>query len=522
MKVNFKQFLFLILFLLLLSKSESQISKFLIDSTSQNPWVYYAEKMCFTPDGGLLIFRKIPNQTPINTSVLIKTDANLQFVWSKELNNLPPTVEINDIGILPGNNGYYLQGDYLNGTQNDFVIKTDLSGNITFAKSFNFGITSMPYLSSSVKFFTTGEMLLFFSDFSNMRCAIIDTTGNLINSFSFSGDSSSLKSPGMNSRVLGDSLFLFTAKNDSSPALGVLSKTGNVKWVKRYYYPGLYEQPRALELLQDSCIMIGGSYVDYNTNSNGSFLMKVDKNGNFLWKKIYASAFFTGFTIAEIIEKPNGNIIAKDLFDGMFMETDANGLFLSAKIVDGNNVKSVLSKQGVAVVCNKFNTAISTYNPSIHKSDLNLINSCLFVDYNGMSTVNINNSPNIQSGFYQAQVAGTSTNENYTSSNSTENFTLQDVCSAVGTNEIYNQNNFRFYPIPTSNNLNLQINNKTYEDLNYSIFDLQGKKVKSGKLSSENSDHKISVEELEYGTYILYLTEKNSFINQCKIVVFHQ
>ena len=500
---------------------KAQTSKFIIDSSLQNPWVYYAEKLCFTSDGGILLYRKISNPNFPDTRILLKTDSNFQFSWAKEIQNLPSNAEISEIGNLPGGAGYYLLGDFYNNFQSNFIAKLDLSGNILNSKSYVFGVSTASYLPSSLKFFSSGDMLLFSSDFTNMRCAVIDSSGNPINAFAFAGDSGSLKSPGMNSRVLGDSLILFTAKNDSSPVLGILSKTGNIQWAKNYHYSGLYEQPRALEYLHDSCIIIGGSFVDYNTSSSGSFLMKVDKNGNFIWKKNYASSLFTAFTIAQLIEKPNGNLICKDLFDGIFMETDAHGNVIAAKLVDGNNSKATITENGIAIVCNKFNSSNSQYNPSIHQTPLNLSNHCLFVDYYGMNTVTINNLPNVQSGIYKTTLVGSSVNLSMNTSTYSSTYNLQEVCNVNGITEEYSDKLLSIYPVPADLELNITFNSNEIINSQYSIFNIQGKKIKTGNFCTHHSKFTLPLDEFENGTYFMSITMNNNSTVPVKFMVLH-
>ena len=514
----------LILFLscasILFNGRAQQLSRFIIENPAASPWQYYAEKISSTNDGGLLIIKATPNTlTGGNNFSLIKTDSLFQVVWTKDLNGFPSQAQISEIGNLPSSNGYYIVADLNVVGFTNLIIETDLSGNITSSKNYSLG-TGVPYAKSSLKFFPNGDKLLFGSDFNSMRFAVIDTTGNLINSFSFAGDSSSIKSPGMNSRVLGDSLILFTSKYDSSAVTGVLSRTGNVIWTKRFYYPGLYEQPKALLLLSDSNILVGGSFVNANNSSNGSFIMKLDQNGNLLWKKTYSSALFTGFTINELIEKPNGNIITKDLFDGILMEVNGNGDVIKTKIIDGNNIRTALFSKGVYVICNKFNSTISSYNPSIHKSELDLNNACLFVDYSGMNSNQISTLPNIQTNYFISPVNSTMNSLNITSFNSNLSYILNDVCSNVGfmgSNSIINK--IQVFPNPTKEYVNITFENFESSEINYSIDDIQGEKISEGVIILNGGNTSLNLKNITPGFYSISLYSGKNIIGKSKLII---
>jgi hypothetical protein len=76
--------------------------------------------------------------------------------------------------------------------------------------------------------------------------------------------------------------------------------------------------------------------------------------------------------------------------------------------------------------------------------------------------------------------------------------------SVLSTNTFNDDNSFKIYPNPTSNNL--FIDNKLEEVLKYEIIDIKGKILLNGTL---NSNNEIKLDQLQNGFYFVKLTSKN-------------
>ena len=63
------------------------------------------------------------------------------------------------------------------------------------------------------------------------------------------------------------------------------------------------------------------------------------------------------------------------------------------------------------------------------------------------------------------------------------------------------------FPNPTISHLNLQISNYNHEKLSYFLFDLQGKLLSNGQITTQQTQ--ISTAGLPSATYILYIRNKN-------------
>ncbi len=72
------------------------------------------------------------------------------------------------------------------------------------------------------------------------------------------------------------------------------------------------------------------------------------------------------------------------------------------------------------------------------------------------------------------------------------------------------------YPNPTADNLILSVDEKELKNLNYTLFDLQGKTIISGRLIHTNTT--LNMSGLSNGTYLLKVFSKNKQIKTFKIV----
>lgn len=72
------------------------------------------------------------------------------------------------------------------------------------------------------------------------------------------------------------------------------------------------------------------------------------------------------------------------------------------------------------------------------------------------------------------------------------------------------------YPNPTKSSINLNIQNYSFENLNYQLFDLNGRQIQSQKIS--NKDTHISMENLASAIYLLNVTAHHKILKTFKII----
>jgi hypothetical protein len=72
------------------------------------------------------------------------------------------------------------------------------------------------------------------------------------------------------------------------------------------------------------------------------------------------------------------------------------------------------------------------------------------------------------------------------------------------------------YPNPTTNLLTLKVDGYKTDNLNYLLFDLNGKSLENKKVTGNETS--ISMEKFQPGTYFLKVTDKNKEIKTLKII----
>tara|TARA_B100000795_G_scaffold39957_1_gene26294 strand:- start:524 stop:1000 length:477 start_codon:yes stop_codon:yes gene_type:complete len=89
-----------------------------------------------------------------------------------------------------------------------------------------------------------------------------------------------------------------------------------------------------------------------------------------------------------------------------------------------------------------------------------------------------------------------------------------EISTVVGINETTIQLELSVYPNPTTNYLTLKVE-KT-ENLNYQLFDMQGKIIENQKVA--NNSTTIKMEDLPIATYFLKVTKNNEIIKTFKVI----
>lgn len=206
-----------------------------------------------TPDGKVIIVgNSTPNPTTTyNDALLIKTDLNGNLIWRKRFGNTYDEVYYS-IDIIKNNTEYLLGGRY--------------------------------------GYYNTGNP---FYDFSVMRT---DTAGNVIwqQQYGTAADES-----GGGAVYTLDSGVAICGTYNNDGALLKLDKNGVQQWLKNYGLP-TDSYIRQVKQLKDSTYVMIFSNTYTPTNSFTGFLIKADKNGNQLWKRVYPGPinipnYFFGF-----------------------------------------------------------------------------------------------------------------------------------------------------------------------------------------------------------------------------------
>ena len=110
----------------------------------------------------------------------------------------------------------------------------------------------------------------------------------------------------------------------------------------------------------------------------------------------------------------------------------------------------------------------------------------------------------------------------YTSNNSSAGFVSQGVQQAFEIQTLSNPNLLTVqlkavtYPNPTADYVVLKITDTALENLQYTLFDVNGKTIVSNKITTSSAE--ITMKNYSIGLYLLKLTKKNQPIKTFKII----
>ncbi len=110
----------------------------------------------------------------------------------------------------------------------------------------------------------------------------------------------------------------------------------------------------------------------------------------------------------------------------------------------------------------------------------------------------------------------------YTTSTGTNGFVVggvqqpYEISVVIGINENENINlNYSVYPNPTSNNLQLKVENENLIDFSYQLYDITGKHIDNKKI--ENNLTNIDMSYLVSATYFIKVIQRNKELKTFKI-----
>jgi len=93
-------------------------------------------------------------------------------------------------------------------------------------------------------------------------------------------------------------------------------------------------------------------------------------------------------------------------------------------------------------------------------------------------------------------------------------YEISMVTSTVGTDEI--QLGYSVFPNPSSDYVQLKIENYAFEKLNYQLIDLSGKLLETGAV--KESETRISMKTFAHSTYFLKISDNKKVLKTFKIV----
>jgi hypothetical protein len=297
-------------------------------------------------------------------ALLIKTDANGNVQWAKTYGGTSGDYAYS---VQQTSDGGYIVVGYTNsfgaGGYDIFLIKTDASGNVQWAKTYGGTGDDRAYsvqqtsdggyivAGRTYSFGAGGDIFLIKTDASgNVQWA--KTYGGIYWDYAYSVQQTSDGGyivAGTTWSFGAGSYDIFLIKTDAS---------GNVQWAKTYG-GGDYDDASSVQQTSDGGYIVAGYTQSFGAGDYDIFLIKTDANGNISWAKTYGG---TDYDWAYSVQQTSdgGYIVAGytasfGAFGDIFLiKTDANGNIGSCSIV-----------QNASPTVNTVSPTVTTPSPSV-------------------------------------------------------------------------------------------------------------------------------------------------------------
>ena len=255
------------------------------------------------PDSNYLVLGITTNTVTNDDDVfLCKLDTAGNLLWFKKY-MYPDDDESNSFKLTPDGKVIIVGYSFTTGYSDVLLIKTDLNGNLiwrkTFGNAFDEVYESIDIIKNNAEYILGGRYGYYstgnpYYDFSVMRT---DTAGNQLWQQQYG---TSVDEPARGGTATLDSGYVLCGTYNGEGAIVKIDKHGIFQWYKNYGFTANSTVVQVKQLPDSNYVMII-STSDLTTLSFTGHLVKVDKNGNLLWNRIYspfntsAPNFFYGF-----------------------------------------------------------------------------------------------------------------------------------------------------------------------------------------------------------------------------------
>ncbi|MHB8260588.1 MAG: T9SS type A sorting domain-containing protein [Bacteroidia bacterium] len=404
-----------------------------------------------------------------NNPFLIKTNSFGDTLWTKQYSSTSYSGMAHNLQ-QTSDGGFILAGEGDATGNTDFLlIKTDLVGNLQWAKTF--GGSGLERAFSVFQINGTGYILSGFTE-------------------SFS--------------VMSDEMYV--VRTDLN---------GNLLWSK-IYGGSRNDIPYCMQKTNDGGYVLAGESTSFNGGNNQDiYVIKIDSSGNLIWSKDYDYSWYdysfyisqtndNGFIVSGGINVGGGN------YSPYLLKINPNGDTMWSKTIDTNNIAycAIQTKDnGFSILTSKTNT--SSQGLSLIKTD-SLGNACL------------------QNSIHANIIANTTTVSIPSTSSNTANFTtttmnvkigsrgnISQICPSLSGIEIlYNNNEISIYPNPASNQFFIDAN--TIDKLTMVLYDVNGRLVLIRSISGKSN---IDISSLDEGVYTISIISNEGVINKKLVII---
>jgi hypothetical protein len=296
-----------------------------------------------TSDGGYIVAGGTESFGAGGDILLIKTDASGNIIWAKtyggtDVDGASSVQQTSDGGYIVGGGTYSFGA----GSADIFLIKTDVNGNIIWAKTY--GGTDYDWATSVRQTYDGGYIVAGVTgSFGSWDIFLIktDANGNLSWAKTYGGTygegASSVQQTSDGGYIVAGITWSFGA-GDYDIFLIKTDANGNIIWAKTY---GGTSDDWAYFVQQtsDGGYIVAGWTLSFGAGNSDIFLIKMDANGSITWTKTYGGGSHDGASSVQQTSD-GGYIVAggtysfgADSVDIFLVKTDANGNIGSCSIV---------------------------------------------------------------------------------------------------------------------------------------------------------------------------------------------
>ncbi|MES2566276.1 MAG: T9SS type A sorting domain-containing protein [Bacteroidota bacterium] len=446
-----------------------------------------------TSDGGKLILGNYDSLS------LIKVDHNNNVLWAKSFiqQNGTRNFEIQE----KNSNYYFFYQSKNSGTANLFVSKFNSIGQLLYSKTVLCSALNAIQTENDEKAhmsINSNNEIILNSSLEFMTIHKIDNTGNLIYGLKINADTvnSNWRSFGYCSAICNDGGTVLTGTTDTGAVIVKLDQTGGLLWSKSYKLSTVNNcHPQKIIQSNSSNFLISGYSGDILSGTHLiPFIMKIDNQGNLIWYNEYSIEQLSSQASTDIIEMPNGNIIAHFDSNGKLIETDSYGNVINRK-QGVYNCRNIYNYEDTMFL-NCFDRTIVAVN------SISSIN-CFGIDLSNTDIIRTVTTNSVVSNCYvKIEAYGILANYPITI-NDTHFSVTEESCSMVGIEEIKG-NNIKIYPNPATSTINILDEQNELQNSTITIKNNLGQSVFSAPFTSQ-----INISTLQPGIYFLNIQDKN-------------
>ncbi len=318
----------------------------------------YANSVQRTSDGGYIVAGSTGSfGTGGSDILLIKTDARGNVHWAKTYGGAGDDYASSVQQTSDG--GYIVAGitySFGAGFDDIFLVKTDANGNVQWAKTYggtDYDLAYSVQQTSDSGYIVAGITLSFGAGLSDVFLMKTDASGNIIWAKTYGGTG---WDEAYSVQQTSDGGYIVAGYTNSFGAGGgdiFLMKTdanGNISWAKTYGGTDI-DYAFSVQKTSDNGYILAGYTRSFGAGLDDIFLIKMDANGNVQWAKTYGRTNDDwAFSVQQTSD--DGYILAgytrsfgAGFYDAFLVKTDANGNIIWAKTYGGPDYDDASSVQ---------------------------------------------------------------------------------------------------------------------------------------------------------------------------------